>query len=197
MGTKGRKPIILDRDVLARTVEAVEAEGKVSNRTQLYHAISQSLCEQGITASTPVIVRHIEQFAIPIKTPKGERGGTNALEAARVARKEKSGRKKSPDSNMGTEELMISRLIQTGMDRPANRTRVKKAAASNKKAILELHCLECVGGSPSDVRDCTVKNCFSYHIRPYQNKRGDISEGYQPPPLGEVVEVVCGEGLPQ
>lgn len=41
----------------------------------------------------------------------------------------------------------------------------KSADKSSRKAAIRLFCLECMGGSPSDVRACDSKDCPLHNYR--------------------------------
>lgn len=41
-------------------------------------------------------------------------------------------------------------------------------AKTSRAAAVKLFCLDCVGGTRAEVRDCTAKDCALYPHRPYQ-----------------------------
>lgn len=59
----------------------------------------------------------------------------------------------------------------------------ESAARGSCRAAVKLQCLECVGGTRQDVRDCSDRGCPLYVVRPYR------TEAEQPPRMRSAAQL--------
>ena len=158
----GRPKTVVSKDVLLNILHDIEKNGPLANRSLLWQAFDSHIDAifHGITGS--IARSRMEQWRIEPLTPKGRRGrqkGVVINTGKRTSRKQKF--ESSPKAmkafqnlrkNTDKEHLVIVDAIQNG----------------SLKAAVKLHCIQCSGGSKSEVKQCGITSCPLWNFRPYK-----------------------------
>lgn len=150
----------INRTELEKVVQEIEASNTFTNRSALFKAISETDWAKGhkkpLTSS--VVMLRINEFNIPLKTPKGKKGA--GLDGARRTGATRERKKANP--------AVISELRKVT---PKSRHRlVDKIENGSMSSAIKLKCLECGGYETKEIKFCTVRTCALWTIRPYQEK---------------------------
>lgn len=160
----GRRAVKVDKQKLQSAVALVESSGPKKNRSELFDAVVKEYNNSNPPEplKAPVARSRILEWGFVLKTPKGKRGrqpGSGPVSRNRVSRGEKF-------KNSKTAQEAFRALRKTTEEKflPI----VDKIEAGSMKEAVRLKCIDCSGGSVSEVRKCQVKDCPLYNFRPYK-----------------------------
>ncbi len=150
----------INRGELEKVVQEIEASNTFTNRSALFKAISETDWAKGhkkpLTSS--VVMLRINEFNIPLKTPKGKKGA--GLDGARRTGATRERKKANP--------TVIAELRRAT---PKSRHRlVDKIETGSIAAAVKLMCIQCSNYQNEEIKNCTVITCALHSIRPYQNR---------------------------
>jgi len=168
-----RTAIEVDRDLLVKCIEEVEAKGPLRTQKEVWEESAKlyngRTDKQEIAYST--VSLRAKEWKISIKTPsaRGRKKGVvfsdahkEAMAAGRGKRRPK--KEKFKESPVAQQALADLRRVTPEQFLPV----LKKVEAGSRAAALKLHCLECSGYNTSEVRKCEITKCAIWLFRPYQ-----------------------------
>lgn len=196
-GGKGFAPV--DKDALIKCITKVEANGPLKNHGLLWQTVADEynkLVKPAKPITFSVVRLRADEWRLEVKTPKGKRAGRTAEEMAAIRAQHGGGKRRSRAEKIAKNPLAqqsFTEMRQLIKDCEADRflPLVDRIERGNIKAMIQLHCLECVGFVTSDVKHCTGTGCQFWLVRPYQNTKSDEELGMDQ--LGS--DTVEGEGL--
>lgn len=159
-----RKRLEINKVTLLNCVMEAEKDGPLKNESELFQTVS-ALYEQrtGQAVHWGVVRLRLSEWSVSYKTEKGKRGRAKlsseqktAMQDGRTSRAEKL--LKFSDSY----ELMYKRFPKRF--HPV----IDKAKAGSTMAHVKLECLDCQGCQTNEIKNCPVKHCGLYPIRPYK-----------------------------
>ncbi len=160
----GRPSLQVDQNTLTTIIEDCEKNKTYSNRSELFADVAIKYSAQTqIVISPSVVYLRVNEFNIPLKTPKGKKGKTIIPKGERVKR----GTKFALDSDaQRTFALLKKEIIAESGGRflPV----LKKAEQGSIKAILKLMCLTCANYQTNEIKFCQVFQCPLHPIRAYK-----------------------------
>lgn len=161
--SRGRKPIVLDKNEFQQLITKLETEQKFANRTQLWEAVeltSWAKSQQPRPLTGQVAMLKARELEISIQTPVGQRGrskGSGPIPGG--------GRKKR------VMDLESVALVKNSFSKEAQVKLAKtfeRLANGSMKAAIKANCLDCVGELPGEVAKCEIKKCPMWNFRPYK-----------------------------
>lgn len=162
---RGRKPIVVDKNVFQNLVSDLEQRFGFLNRSALWQAVSDTGWAKSIRLSPQVAMLKAKALAIEVKTPLGQRGRAKGSGAVPNAGKRKHKQRMS---------LEVVSELKTIYQESLHKS-VDRAAAGSMKAAIKLKCVDCCGGSKKEVALCEIRNCPLWGFRPYQGKYTEAS----------------------
>ena len=160
----------VDREKLWKAVQTVEAKGPLPSLKMLQEAVATEYNDTAIDEITYSIVGlRIKEWAIPILTKPGKRGGpmTKAHKAA-LAKGRKMGRTSRADKFKANESVCAALNVLEKNTPERFHSLVEKVREGSMSAAVKLNCLDCSGYITAEVRLCQIKQCPMYAFRPYQ-----------------------------
>jgi len=150
-----RKKISVDKELFIQCIKVLESKFRYSKKSELYEAISRKYFELTKVKLQPGLIGlRIANWNIPIKTAGGRLSPVKNTE-------------NSPKQKINTEEVAKS-LYKSTPEQYHNL--VKRILNGSRTAAIKLHCLECAGFQPNEVRHCEILRCANYLYRPYKQK---------------------------
>lgn len=172
MAKRGRKPVEIDQTLLINTINEVEANGPLTNRSALYDAVSSFLIQRGVHSATPsVVMLRIRKGNINVKTPIGQRGAGLAKFRENKTNDGDSSERRPRMSNGAANALRWYYRHSYGK-RFSNL--VNKAIRGSRKAAIALKCVDCMNGQLNEIKYCPCTDCPLHPFRPYQCTEAEL-----------------------
>lgn len=168
MGKRGKPSIFVDRSLLEKTIQTLEAAQSFSNRSQLFDAVVTDYNKTaGVPINSPIVYLRVKAWDISLKTPKGKpgrSGGNPTLgTAVRVPRSVKF-----QDESIKASVKELKRVTDT-----KHSGLIKRASGGSLRASITLKCLDCACEDKKSIRSCPILGCPLWPHRPYQNKESN------------------------
>jgi len=160
-----RTKLVVHKMDLKQQIDLAECHQTFDTRQALAEAIAdtdwaKNYQPKPITAS--VVLLRIAEFGIEPKTPKGKRGrakGTKLSSSQKAAMQAGRGKKRIDKGTIEELRASVPLSLYPLVDRIEN---------GSKVSAIKMKCLECCCFVKSEVRDCEIKTCPLWSIRPYQ-----------------------------
>lgn len=168
MGKRGKPSIFVDRSLLEKTIQALEAAQSFSNRSQLFDAVVTDYNKAAdVPINSPLVYLRVKSWDIPLKTPKGKpgrSGGNPTLgTAVRVPRATKF-------KDASVQKSLSALKVVTN---PKYHNLVKRASKGSLKAAVILKCIDCACEDRKSIKECCVLSCPLWPFRPFQSKESN------------------------
>lgn len=171
------KPIKLERKLLEDVITKLEATNTYENRTALYKAVIDELVRSHNYSpfSATTIYLRVEKdktWTLPIKTPRGKRGGHLKGNPSALEEWKKTGesRQRKVDD--------CAKLIAWAMA-TKNPIYIKLAKAVKRgslKAAIKLKCIDCSNFQKEEIKHCQCFDCALWPIRPYRLQSIEVED---------------------
>lgn len=172
---------LVDPDTLKKAIQEVEKDGPLVNRNELWPKVVEayiSFKPDGAISVSNARVK-AEEWNIEVKTPLKKRAPMTAEHKAALLAARASAGPRAP-RKAGAEKLKSHPRFKEHFRLMRKNTPQKfhplldKAEKGSRKAADVLHCLQCVGYIPREVRECTdCGGCSLWLTRPYQRNVND------------------------
>lgn len=168
-----RVAIEVDRDLLVKCIEEVEAKGPLGTQKEVWEksaTLYNGRTDKQEIAYSTVSLR-AKEWKISIKTPsaRGRKKGTPMTEAHKEAMLAGRGKRRSKEDKFKESTVAQQALADLRRATPERFLPVlDKVEAGSRAAALKLHCLECSNFQTSEVRKCEITKCAIWLFRPYQ-----------------------------
>ena len=171
-----RATVLIDKDELLEELLKAESTDTFSTFNELYEYVSCTDWGQNqkksngveCTVTVSVIALRVNQWNLKphLKTTAGKRGGGKSNfppeQKPRIPRSVKLG--KRPDSNEIKKQLEESLYTSNGK----YKNLIKQVMKGSMPAVIKAKCLECTNLQAYEVKNCTIKGCPLYALRPFQ-----------------------------
>lgn len=171
----GGKRIVVDKTLFLAALEEVENKQTFRNWAEMQSAVANSSYGMSVGLSSGNVYQYILKFGITPKTPKGKRGAgiarlRDSNNTVRISRADKN---KSPTAQESIKEVRRSVHAICGSKTPRYYNLMNKFEAGSMKAAISLQCLQCCGGEAVEVRNCEIKSCSLWLLRPWKAENND------------------------
>jgi hypothetical protein len=161
MATRGRKPIEVDAVKFQTLLTELESGQVFANRTELWKAVemtdfAKNCVPRPLTAQVAML--KAEEMKLTVNTPKGKRGRMKGEKPPVTERKKKVF--SLPMLTAGVPKEEQAGLVGT----------LQKAANGSLKARIKLNCLNCTNYDKTEIRECEIRTCPMWDVRPYRQK---------------------------
>jgi hypothetical protein len=175
-----KKMTFVDKQLLKDCVVKSEENGALTNRSQLWEKVAELYNQKSKTPITSSIVYlRVKDWNINCITPKGKRGRGKLTEdqKAKMAAGRKGATRVSKAEQFHAKPEYKEHVLRLKDVTPKTfHNLVARATNGSRTAAQKLFCLQCVGFSRKDVRECNGKTCPMYLYRPYQSNDEDVLE---------------------
>jgi len=159
-----RKPIQFDRKAIQTSINELEKLGPLANRGKLWERLSATY---GVSVAT------VAKWAngLEIKTPLGKKGNPNTDFGRSKGIKTNLTRKRAGISREQADKRLAALSPRITPQVKQKLTRLYDLAiGGNKRAAIQIECLDCVCNSATENRLCADTSCTFHSIRPYKGK---------------------------
>jgi hypothetical protein len=168
------KAAAVDMQALRQCVTQAEKDGPKGNRSQLFADVADKYnAATGQNCSGATLQQIVNKAGWELKTPKGKPGGRAP---GTVVNRRPRAEKLAADPNYATSVKQLRATIPLSMMTRLEKT-VQKAEAGSLTARLKLKCLDCTAFQPVEIRDCDMKSCSLWPVRPYRGKSTTDDDG--------------------
>lgn len=169
--SRGRPPLVLDKNEFQSVINKLELETTFPTRTALWEAVAKSewavnLKPRPLTAQVAML--RAEELGLIIKTEKGQRGRTKGEKPVSAGK----GRKKR---RMSVDESKILRHSFPKDERESLEKTFQRAENGSLMAMIKLKCLDCCCGQKKEIALCPSKDCALWTVRPYKRDSKRLS----------------------
>jgi hypothetical protein len=164
----GRQAIPVSASELQAAVQQCEANGPLRSRSALWEAVAATEWARKIGLQPQVAMLRAKEYDVKCATPKGQRG--RAPGQGMPAGCTPSARQEGTHRRKLRLPLTLVADFKARYPEWMHKT-IDKAARGSRQAADKIHCLDCVGLSKAEVKNCTDTACAKWGFRPYQNAR--------------------------
>lgn len=159
-----RPSVIIEKAGLEEQIKQAEAANTFVNQSRLFEFLCSSPWAATIKDSLgkpfqvkPVnIYQKVIQYNIPMKTPKGKKGGVKTVGAGVVRGKKDRSANRLPLLQSTPEEF---------------KPLAAKVSGGSMKAAIRLKCLECCCWQRKEANECQIKTCALWSFLPRKNPK--------------------------
>lgn len=171
----GRASLLIDKDLLSKSVRDCESSKEYSNRSLLFKDVATTYGTHiGKSVSSTWILLKIQELGIELRTPKGRKGlqqGQPRINTERTTRAVKLATDPKAVTSLKLLKIEVLKEKQ-GKYLPL----YYKVEKGSLKAAIQLKCLECCNFQANEVRNCPCKSCVLHCFRPFRNSQSDEIE---------------------
>lgn len=184
--------INVDVEKLKSVIQELENKTTFSSMSELQHAVSNSEYGSLIGISPANVYNYIKKHNIQLKTKPGKRGhGLNKMHNAGIVRISRGDKwKDDPDAQSWISGVRkyFRRLCTDVSVKDVGKSTVNKQKAGrfdkmcdrleggSFKAAIALMCVSCCAGVTNEVKNCEIKDCPLYQLRPWKSGDNEFAE---------------------
>lgn len=169
----GRAAVEVDKDRLIKSLNAVEKDGPLANRSILYVKVSEAYNDGADAPITPSVVNlRIESWGLTPLTAKARNKAPKANGESSTDQPEDIN-----DNKVRYGKVVTYGQNSTGMRELLTENKekkyiklVKSIENGSKSAAIKLNCLQCTGFEKKEIKYCTCTWCPMFRFRPYHKK---------------------------
>lgn len=162
---RGKPATPVDRNLLTNVIKTLESQQSFDNRSKLFDSVVtkyNEVADVPITAS--VVYTRINQWQLPLVTPKGKRGRSGGNPSLATANRTSREEKFSADDGIKAAFTALKKVTE-----PKHHGLVKRASKGSLTAIIKLKCLDCCCNDTQSIKECCVLSCPLWAVRPYSS----------------------------
>jgi hypothetical protein len=165
----GRKSIEFNKDLLIKIATEVDQSGEFTKQGDVLTEIAQRYANENDSApvSIATVIKKLTGWGHVLQT-KGKKGFTTENLPERTTKAVKTSRKEKFDKNPEIKESF--KMMKKYFPKRYGNL-VDKASKGSVMAAIHLKCLDCTCNQMVEIRECAIKDCPLWALRPY--KKGD------------------------